>query len=246
MGATKRDIHKKAREYDDNYPYEAAGIAALLRDINGLSESRWYKGDIEATTILADLKQALDSSCLTPRMRQVVALYYFAQMIEEEVAEVLSVSQQAINSALESALERVSAYMEYGYNKPTNARIDAKIIPSHPFLEWVNDVAVGILPVYSSCENLTHWLASKGDKKAQETIKQSVENYTYLPTYECDVAEYPALTDEQFRWRDRRMSFVGDIHYNRDNIVGYRYTSYQDDNGAIVGTKQKIFKVSVI
>lgn len=231
MGATKRDVHKKGREYHDNYPYEAAGIAALLRDINALSESRWYKGDIDATTILTDLKQALDSSCLTPRMRQVVALYYFAQMNEEEVAEVIGVNRVTVNESLETALERVSTFMEYGYTKPTNARIDAIVTPSHPFLEWVNDVASGNQPVYSFSEDITHWLASKGDSKAQETIKQSVDGYTYLPIYEKDCDEYPPYTDDQFRWKDRRMSFVSEVYPTRDT-VGFRKvaTKLEDNN----------------
>jgi Sigma-70, region 4 len=221
MGASKRDMEKKSRQYEENYPYEAAGIAALLRDINSLSESRLYNGDIDATVLLADLKQALDSECLTPRMRQVVALYYFAQMTEQEVADVLGVTRQAINIAIESALERVSTFMEFGYGKPTNARIDARITPTHPFLDWVNEVAAGDQPVYSYSDDITHWLAGKGDKMAQETIKQSVEGHTYLPVYEGDTEEYPALTEDQFKWRDRRMTFAEEIFPQRDTS-GFR------------------------
>lgn len=231
MGASKRDVYKKGREYDDNYPYEAAGIAALLRDINSLSESRWYKGDIDATTILADLKQALDSSCLTPRMRQVVALYYFAQLTEEEVADILGVNRITVNEAIDTALERVSTFMEYGYTKPTNARADGLITPTHPFLEWVNDVASGNQPVYSLSEDITHWLATKGDSKAQETVKQAVEGYTYLPVYATDSDEYPPYTDDQFRWKDRRMTFVEDVFPQRDTM-GFRKvaTKLEDTN----------------
>jgi hypothetical protein len=231
MGAVKRDVHKKGREYHENYPYEAAGIAALLRDINRLSESRWYNGDIDATTILADLKHALDSSCLTPRMRQVVALYYFAQMTEEEVAELIGVNRVTVNEALETALERVSTFMEYGYTKPTNARTDALLTPTHPFLEWINEVASGTQPVYSFSEDITHWLASKGDKKAQETIRQKTDGYTYLPVYEKDCEEYPPYTDDQFRWKDRRMSFVSEVYPTRDT-VGFRKvaTKLEDNN----------------
>lgn len=231
MGASKRDMHQKGRQYEESYPYEAAGIAALLQDINALSESRWYKGDIDATAILVDLKQALDSGCLTPRMRQVVSLYYFAQMTEEDVAEVLGVSQPAIKYSLEGALERVSTFMEYGYRKATNARTDALLLPTHPFIVWLNEVAAGVEPVYSFSDSLTHWLAAKGDKKAQETIKQSTEGYTYLPVYESEKSEYLALTDEQFRWRDRRMTFVSEVYPTRDT-TGFRKvaTKLEDNN----------------
>ncbi|AXN39836.1 sigma factor-like helix-turn-helix DNA-binding protein [Peribacillus butanolivorans] len=242
MGASKRDMHKKGREYDDNYPYEAAGIAALLRDINSLGESRWYNGDIDATTILVDLKLALDSPCLTPRMRQVLALYYFAQMTEEEVAEILSVTRQAVNYALENAIERVSTYMEFGYNKPTNARTDAIVLPTHPFLDWVNAVANGDAVVYSFSGRLTHWLASKGDKKAQEVIRQSVEHYTYVPVYDSDEEEYPAFTEDQFKWRDRRMSFVSEMKFDDGQTkAGFKKAAIINEEDDWCYPRQRIF-----
>lgn len=231
MGSVKRDVHKKSREYNDSYPYEAAGIAALLRDINALSESRWYKGDIDATTILTDLKQALDSSCLTPRMRQVIALYYFAQLTEEEVAEILGVTRQAVNLAVESALERISTFMEYGYKKPTNAKTSAHVDDWHPFLQWVNDVADGARSVYEYCDDITAWLALKGDEKAREALRQLEEGYTYKPIYVDKESEYQALTDDQFKWKDRRMTFVEEVFPQRDT-VGFRKvaTKLEDDN----------------
>lgn len=231
MGSVSRDIDKKGREYDGNYPYEVDGIAALLRDINKLSESRWYNGDIDATVLIVDLKDALDSDCLTPRMRQVMALYYFAQLTEEEIAQILGMQQPNVNKALMTALERVSTYMEYGYNKPPNARIDAKVIPSHPFLKWVNSVADGSSHIYSLDGSLTYWLASNGDRKAQEAINQLTEGYTYEPTYLSAEEEYPALTWDQFKWRDRRMSYSEDIYPIR-TTVGFRkvVTKLEDDS----------------
>lgn len=242
MGATKRDIHKKAREYEGDYPYEVEGIAALLSDINKLGESQWYRGDIDATILIVDLKQALDSECLTPRMRQVIALHYFAQLTEEEIADILGVTRQAVNYTSTNALERVSTYMEYGYSKPTNARIDAKITPSHPFLVWVNAVADGSLPVYSIDESLTHWLASSGDKKAQETIKQKIEGYTYVPVYEEGYDEYAPCTDDQFRWKDRRVSYVSDMKYDDSQVkVGFKKTAIIKEDDEWVYPRQRLF-----
>jgi hypothetical protein len=220
MGSVSRDIDKKSREYDDSYPYEAAGIAALLRDIHSLSESREYKGDIDATILIVDLKQALDSECLTPRMRQVVSLYYFSQMIEEEVADVLGIGRRAVNYALESAIERISTYMEYGYSKPNNARIEAFVTPSHPFLMWVNDVAAGSESVYSYSADQTNWLALRGDRKAQEAVRQQKEGYTYVPVYASEEIEYPALTWDQMSWDDRRVVYVGEMKFDDSRSKG--------------------------
>lgn len=244
MGVVKRDIGKKAREYEFNYPYEVDGIHALLKDINKLSEARWYDGDIDATVLITDLKQALDNSNLTPRMRQVLALYYFADMTEQEVADVLNVSQQAVNYAIDEALERVSTFMEFGYSKPTNARTDAKIDAYHPFLDWVNDVACGNSPIYKIPDSLTDWFAFNGDEKAREVIRQRIEGFTFVPDYESE-EEYPVLTEEQFRWADRRMSFFPEV-YPEGDITGTRTTVVRprdDKQGRdFIIEKRKIFK----
>jgi hypothetical protein len=231
MGSVSRDIDKKSREYDDSYPYEAAGIAALLRDIHSLSESREYKGDIDATILIVDLKQALDSECLTPRMRQVVSLYYFSQMTEQEVAAVIGMSQQKVNVAIKSAIERVATFMEYGYSGPTNAKIDGILKEIHPFYTWLNGVASRKKPVYSFTEELTDWLALKGDKRAVETIRQSKEGYTYTPVYENEEKEYPAITWDQMQWKDRRISYKPEI-YPPNTVLGFRKVSIklEDDS----------------
>lgn len=244
MGVVKRDIGKKAREYDFNYPYEVDGIHALLKDINKLSEARWYDGDIDATVLITDLKQALDNSNLTPRMRQVLALYYFADMTEQEVADVLSIDRTTVSRAIDGALERVSTFMEFGYSKPTNARTDAKVNAYHPFLVWVNEVASGESPIYKVPDSLTDWLAFNGDKKAQEVIRQRIEGFIFIPDYK-DEEEYPALTEEQFRWSDRRTSFFPEI-YPEGDVTGTRTVVVRprdDKQGRdFIIEKRKIFK----
>lgn len=242
MGAVSRDMNKKERQYDEQYPYEVAGIAALLRDIHRVGESRLFDGDIDATILLVDLKQALDSGCLTPRMRQVVSLYYFSQMTEQEVAGVLDIHQPNVNKALTSAIERITSFMEFGYSQPTNAKMDAHILPSHPFLTWLNDLADGVVPVYSVSEYLTQWLAIKGDKKAQDTVKQRAEGYTYIPTYENNEQKYPALTWEQIRWRDRRISYVDEVKYDDRLIkIGFKNTAIINEQDEWVYPRQRLF-----
>jgi predicted DNA-binding protein YlxM (UPF0122 family) len=235
MGTVKRDLERKGRQYEESYPYEATGIAALLRDVYRLSESRLYDGDIDATAILIDLKMALDSICLTPRMRQVVALYYFAQFTEGEVADVIGLTQQGINDSLNNALERISAHMEYGYTKVTNAKVNAILPDTDEIKRWLNAVAYG-KEVYEIDDEvisgINKWRASKlNDAKDLEAIRQRIEGYTYEPVYENEEQKYPALTWEQIRWRDRRMTFVEEVHPQRDT-VGFRKvaTKLEDNN----------------
>jgi hypothetical protein len=243
MGTVKRDLERKGRQYEESYPYEAAGIAALLRDVYRLSESRLYDGDIDATAILIDLKMALDSNCLTPRMRQVVALYYFAQFTEEETAKILGFKERkTVNFSLESAIERISVFMEYGYCKANNGRTDAQITPSHPFLEWLNNVADGSMPAYSFSEHITDWLALNGDNKAIEALKQRSEGYAYEPVYESNEQKYPALTWEQIRWRDRRISYVSEVKYDDRLIkVGFKNTAIINEDDEWVYPRQRLF-----
>lgn len=246
MGTVSRDIHRKGRDYDESYPYEAAGIAALLRDIYRLTESRIYDGDIDATAILIDLKMALDSNCLTPRMRQVVALYYFAQFTEEESAEVLEISQVTLNESLETALERIAAHMEYGYTKVTNAKSRGILPDSHGIKQWLNDVACG-KELYEIDETITSdiniWRASKlKDERDLTAIKQRIEGPSYVLVYASTEQEYPALTWEQMKWKDRRMSYVSDMKYDDKHIkVGFRKTAILNEEDEWVYPRQRLF-----
>jgi hypothetical protein len=187
MGAVSVDLNKRERKYEARYPYEAAGIAALLRDVYRLSESRMYDGDIDATAILIDLKIALDSNCLTPRMRQVVALYYFAQFTEEDRGYI-RLTRQGVNDSLSNAIERISTHMEYGYTKVTNAKLDACLPSTHEIKRWLNAVAGG-KSLYDIDDDVISginiWRAGQlSDKKDLEAIQQRVNGYTYVPVYE--------------------------------------------------------------
>lgn len=219
MGAVSRDIHKNAREYDDLYTYTDEGIAVLLKDIYRLNESRWYKGDIDATAIIADLKTALDSDCLTPRMRQVVALYYFVGLTEGETAEVLNLTQQLINTSLKSAIERVSEQMSEGsFRKKGHAVIETSV--NTPLYQWLVAVAYRELPLYIVPDDVFTEVLEKSvktDENAKETLRQRVGGSNYKVDYE-GTEEYPALSEDQFKWKDRRMSFKPEIFPQGDTI----------------------------
>lgn len=220
MGSVSRDIDKKSREYADKYPYEAEGIACLMRDYTKLRSTQALAGDIDSVALLADLERALDRCNLTPRMRQCLALYFFAQLTEADTAAVLGIERSTVNRTVESALDRLEAFMEFGYNKALGSRIDAIIEPITKLHEWANDVANGRKHIYSNPQGVAEWLATKGDKKAKVVMKQRKEPFVYVEDY-TGREEYPPYTKEQFKWSDRRVSYVPEV-YPPGDVTGTR------------------------
>ncbi|RSL29137.1 hypothetical protein D7Z54_32930 [Salibacterium salarium] len=228
-GAPKRDVNEKPRQHDAEYPYEADGVKAILRDVYRLGESQYMNGDIDATIILTDLKMALDSGCLTPRMRQVVALYYFVGFTQVEISDVLGIAQKNVLKSIDMSIERISAEMDYGYKEPNGARTDAVLTPTNDIerdlFVVLNEIASGNRPVYDVddklCTVAVRYLAREGDEKAQEALRQRADgSITIIEEIPPD-GEYPALTWEQMQWDDRRISYVSEV-YPPGDIVGRR------------------------
>jgi hypothetical protein len=247
MGAVKRDLFRSGREYDAIYDYTDEGIATLLKDVYRFKESRHYKGDIDATAILTDLKLALDSDCLTPRMRQVVALYYFVGLTEEETADILGITERkAVNKSLSSSLERIAEQMSKGsYRKKGHAEISTEY--NTPLYNWLTAVAYGDAPIYEVPGDVFTEILNRSrhsDKNADETLRQRLEGSSYKEDY-ADAEEYPALTEDQFKWKDRRMSFKSEI-YPRGDVIGSRKVSIKLRDGDESGNewileKRKLF-----
>lgn len=244
MGAGSKDLHAKSRRYSEKYPYKAKGIHVLMMDYGRLKDKARNTSDFDAAAILCDLEIALDKVNLTPRMRQCVALYYFVGFTEQQCAKVLDVNQSTVNRMIESALDRLEAFMAFGYMQKENARTDANLTDTHPFISWLNDVAGRKSRIYSKPPMLTEYLADTfEDKKAQDVIYQRKHGSTFVPDYTC-VEEYPYYTEEQFRWADRRMSFVPEVFPTGD-VAGTRTMAVklQDDpfGRDYIQEKQKIF-----
>lgn len=237
MGAVSRDLEKKAREYDATYAYTDEGVATLLKDIYRMNESRLYKGDIDATAIITDLKTALDSDCLTPRMRQVVALYYFVGLTEEESAYVLGIDNGYLNKVVHVSLERIAEQMSKGSNrKKGHADIDSK--ESTPLFLWLADVAYGNAPVYEVPSAVFTDILNRSittDRNAVETLRQRAEGRP-KPVVYADEDEYPALSEDQFKWRDRRMAFKPEI-FPKGDIAGTRKVAMKIRDGDSSGNE---------
>lgn len=244
MGAGAKDLHAKSRSYSEKYPYKAKGIHVLMMDYGRLKDKVRFTSDFDAAAILCDLERALDKVNLTPRMRQCIALRYFVGLTEQQCAKILGIDRTTVNRMVESALDRLEAFMAFGYMQKENARTDGLLTENHPFISWLNAVASRKARVYSKAPSLTEYLAEVfNDKNAQETIRQRTEGSSFVPDY-TGVEEYPYYTEEQFRWADRRMSFVPEVFPTGD-VAGTRTIAvklHDDPYGRdYVQEKQKIF-----
>jgi hypothetical protein len=243
MGSVARDIYRKEREYDVKYEYNREGVSRLLRDIHRVSEQRWYEGDIDATAILVDLYKALDSDCLTPRMRQVVALYYFVGLTEYEVAEILNIERHSVNEFKQKAVYRIAEHM---YDSPRFKTGDPyEMLDESNFLyQWLNDVAVKKAPIYRIPMKLyvvVNEYFAKTDDRAAEFLRQLKEGIE-IP----EEKEYPCLSEEQLAWRDRRMIYKDEVYPSND-VTGTRKVAVKtrDDKYGrdYIVEKRKIFKL---
>lgn len=244
MGSVKRDIHRKGREYDELYEYNREGVSALLRDIHRVQNSR-YSGDIDATGIVIDLYKALDSDCLTPRMRQVLALYYFVGLTEQEASEFLGCTRVAVTVSKNSALNRVSEQMFKGAKFKAGDPYE-KLSEKSAIFKWLNEVALGVSPVYEvPSEVFTDVLLTTEhvDSNARETLRQRTEGI--LIVEEGASEEFPCMTDDQFRWSDRRAIYVSEV-YPPGDVLGTRKVAIKlrDDplGRDYIIEKRKLFK----
>lgn len=220
MGGVKRDIHEKGRSYDEKYPYKKAGIERLMYDYWSIKDSQGIKGDVDSVALLADLERALDHCPLTPRMRQVLALKYFAGLGVADVAHVIGASHPNISKINDVALLRVEAYMCFGTVCYVNAKNDGDVLGKNVLSDYVRQVGSGELSIYSRSSAVTLWLAThKKDEKAIEAIKQRKCPVKYVSTEESR-----PLTKRQMRYGDKRTVYVEDV-YPREDVGGARKAS---------------------
>lgn len=120
MGATNVDLTQDTRKYSQTYALNTAtGVKALLRDRHRIAARR-FKGDTAASDILIDLHSAIESSGMTARQTEAIALVYGMDVTQKDAAEVMGVSQPAIAQLTEEAAERITAvYKRWNYEELT-------------------------------------------------------------------------------------------------------------------------------
>ena len=109
MGGGKIDLRSKAKRLDDAYPIDKPkGVHALLLHIHHIRESRFTRGDYDASILLIDFEQSLEEARLTARQKQIIEMVFELNLYQEEAANILGISQQAISNHVNASVRRIA------------------------------------------------------------------------------------------------------------------------------------------
>ena len=109
MGGGKIDLRSKAKRLEDTYPIDTPkGVHALLSNIHYIREGRFTRGDYDASILLMDYKQSLEEAKLTARQRQIIDIVFEQDMYQEEAANILGISQQAVSDHINALVRRIA------------------------------------------------------------------------------------------------------------------------------------------
>lgn len=204
MGASiKIDIHRKSRALDAEITditgaVTAEGVHTLLTDYHRNHASETYGGDLSATIARIDLESALNSRALTPRQRQVVALYYIAELTGEQTAQIIGVSRQAVEKSLKKACESLAAEVngEAKQAHTLHLRIDESAGLTHT-ARWLDDVA----------HNRREWWRVPGGVYRELNAKFPPDDARFTADAGCELsedAEYPHKNEYAMDYHARR------------------------------------------
>jgi len=106
----KIDFRSKAKRLEDTYPIDTPkGVHALLSNIHYIREGRFTRGDYDASILLIDFEQSLEEAKLTARQRLIIDMMFEQDMYQEEAANILGISQQAVSDHINALVRRVAA-----------------------------------------------------------------------------------------------------------------------------------------
>lgn len=107
------DIESNARRYETKYDLlTRKGLHRLLRDQHRLKARAYDKGDYDAAVILLDLARARMAAGLTDRQREALRYVYDLDLNQEETAEEMGISRQAVSKFVIGALKRITKVYE--------------------------------------------------------------------------------------------------------------------------------------
>ncbi len=75
-------------------------------------EADVYDSGIESANLIMDIDALIQESKLTKKQAEVVRLYYYKQMTQEEVSNVLGISQQAVLDHLNKIKDKLTKVIE--------------------------------------------------------------------------------------------------------------------------------------
>ena len=84
-----------------------ASVLSVMRNHRKISIEAYAVGDPEKVEILIDIDILLREANLTDRQMQIVELYFMEQRTQEQTAEVLGITQQAVGDQLTIIKRRI-------------------------------------------------------------------------------------------------------------------------------------------
>lgn len=113
MGAVKVDLSKGEKRLSTLYPLSSPeGVRALFENIHHVREARYTRGDYDATNLLIDFQDAIQSARLTARQQQAITLMYEQDLRQEDIVPIMLISQQAVSIHVTQAIKKIAAYIE--------------------------------------------------------------------------------------------------------------------------------------
>ena len=240
------DIYSASKRVDDEFPYEPVGVFRLLKEIHRLDARLVPGADYDTAVIIRDLKDALDSPVLTVRQRQVVALYFFAQIGEVAAADLLNTAQPAVFRLIQDSVKRLAGALK-NPRPPKYYRYKVKPFENRrPLFVWLNAVGSGAAPIYEVprevMDDILLWMAENGEEKSQEVLRQRREGPPEVRTvYENPEDEYPVLTPRQMQYRNAKEVSTAEVKPKFD-AAGWKKSQVKDQKtGEWIGHKKKIY-----
>lgn len=97
-------------KWDHAYTMETEeGMEYFLEDYPKLAEQRFYARDLSISDLLLDFEFAMRKA-LTPRQYEVITLAYKEDLIQQDVAEKLGVTQQTVQEHVRKAIKNLATY----------------------------------------------------------------------------------------------------------------------------------------
>jgi DNA-binding CsgD family transcriptional regulator len=108
MGSVKVDLHRKERQYDEQFPmHTPKGVEVFLENLQYIY-SRRLKGDLDASLLLLDFESTKNQAPLTRREREVLYWRYEREFTEKETAKMLQISMKAVEEYSRRLIRKIA------------------------------------------------------------------------------------------------------------------------------------------
>jgi DNA-directed RNA polymerase specialized sigma24 family protein len=118
MGAVSVDVHAKERVLEVLYPmHTKEGVETFLEQLPYIEEAMYLSGDFDTLIMLLDYQDALENSGLTTSELTVLDAVFTLDMKRVDVAKMLDVTKQTVQTVVNRGLEKIANYYKEGMEK---------------------------------------------------------------------------------------------------------------------------------